>query len=235
MAVFRCNVLILDVALGMAMCVAGTLTLVSCGGDTQETAADTSVAAPDPRFASAESLLTHVTALLAQTPQDAEGFFSLFYLENDWQRLEHEAWSEIFLPYLDLNRAALERFGRAFWLDEVQAWPSDRLSIAEAANDRAIARSYSRNGTPRDLHLVKVGAEWKISGYSWEYLGGQVATAEQREQHRATYERMKANLQGNHAIDRQVTANIRSGKYATLDEASADRDRQHRERILSNQ
>lgn len=146
-------------------------TLSGCGGD----ASDQQTAVPpaaDPRFATADALITYYNQLTYETELiDARATLELYYAENDLQRQMVRVITES-VPSIDLEQAMWEQFGQGF----NPAAPRSPLTsnreatvITERNGPRVLAREVDAQGSVNTIHLVQVGTRWWLSGYTLEY------------------------------------------------------------------
>lgn len=144
------------------------LSLAGCGAAEPE-AAPIAVELPvvDPRFISAEALLTHFNSLNTILPPDLPAIASLYYPETEMER-SWVLWLKNEAAYYGLDKAMYEKFGEPFMRDPDQPLPkaSTPARLTVLGVQRAEGNYEDRLGSPRQLHLIKVGSRWWISGKS---------------------------------------------------------------------
>jgi hypothetical protein len=151
------------------------LALCTFASGCQNTAADEAEAATqqpevDPRFASAESLLTHYNSITTRDPVDSNSAFELFYAENDLQRRYIDATRKM-TPVAELDYLMFQTFGEG-WLTtrkKPMLAPDQPAKMTKVDAQRAEARFVDSEGKSKNLMLVKVGDRWWVSGYSIEH------------------------------------------------------------------
>lgn len=157
------------------LCIA--LTFAGCSGSEEEAQDETSPAlsaAPDQRFASAESLVMHAQSLLSGAAPRLAEFYGLFYWETPDQHIWERYLNETAIPSELLNQEVEVRFGKG------SAFAKPGANARAKINDTAVAGANTARATGswtdgfnkrRTLHLVKVSDRWWISGNSSEATG----------------------------------------------------------------
>ena len=196
--------------------IAIVLSLNACGnGEAEDTAARTPTV--DPRFASADTLVDYFNSIPSLGNDAGPAFVELLYAETPFQ--------EQFLSNLrigiDLHWAEVamyERFGTTLRDDGegdlLQRSIRARASAPSVEGLRATADMIDGENRSRSpLYLVRIGDRWWISCYTFEYTMSDRDKAEQAEL-APIHEAMAA-------AGRAVAPRLRSGEFATANEARA--------------
>lgn len=166
------------------------------------------VVAVDPRFESAEALVSYFNEINRMDPPDFEAEFALYHLENDLQRDLHQIARMMILQH-QFETALTDRFGDEH-TSSLSTYP-ETATMTEENGDRAVARAVGKGGK-RELHLVRIGDRWWISGYTHEYDPDIDADEMPIEE----LKKIVAVLQ---AVVPTFAARVRAGTYATYEDA----------------
>jgi hypothetical protein len=185
--------------------------LPSCESSKPET--DAAQPQVDPRYASAEAIVTEYNRLMGQNPPNILGVADITFCETPLQK-RLVAVVRDSAQIMDFNRALQDRFPDAV--------PSGKMdlnfgaqppaTIVDRMDRRVRAVVKYPNGHLDHVDFVEIGDRWWLSGYTMEY--------------QPTVERMKASLDDWEAFipamaaqAPSVTASVRAGRYATPEQA----------------
>lgn len=144
--------------------------LVGCGSDSVDTQ-QSNVNEVDPRFATAKSLVAHITSLTERDKPDFRAYYDLFYPETPAQ----EAWDrfadEYILPKTEFEMEAFARFKEEAdgEIPPLAYWRTKDLRIVENDELRAKAVFDSKVREDKEIYLIKIADQWWVSGYTWQY------------------------------------------------------------------
>lgn len=150
------------------------LVVSGCGEAATEQTVESTGPIIDARYQTANALVNYAKDLLDQTPPDVETFhYELFYWENEDQQVWELHNAVIVLPNALLSNDLKVKFGETF----IVPLPLQDLEIRDTTltnneGGRAEGVFYDTDGRERVLHLVEIEGRWWISGYTFEYAGG---------------------------------------------------------------
>lgn len=159
------------ILLKIALAALPAIALSGCGG--AEEPDETAVQPPqiDPRFATAESLVNHLNAIVNGATIDPATIDEILYPENDAQRKLVDVF-RLAISTLAVDREMIEQFDETFDDEAVTGLelPFESAARITSSNaDRARAKAVDWLGEKWDLHLVRMANRWWISGYTFEY------------------------------------------------------------------
>jgi len=140
--------------------------LVGCGGGSSE---DT--VAADATFTSLDDIVAFYDERTAEGQTNAAAeLMARVHAETPVQEDIVAAVREM-QPMNELDQAVRERFDAPLTQGGEQGFgtASSPLQITESGDDRAQATTTGPDGTDATIHFVRVGEEWWISGYTFEY------------------------------------------------------------------
>ena len=163
----------------------------------------------DPRFASADALLEYYNRVLTQQPKlDSREYLSLMFAETPLQERLLALYRDS-LPLLELDDACWEHYGAGLsrGADESPFEPArHRATMTESDNDRATATRRRNDGSRAEIHLVRLGKRWWISGYTFEY-------DRRFKPDKESLDDLERRTRYLAAVAPIVTAEVRSGKF----------------------
>ena len=127
----------------------------------------------DPRFATSEALVAHISSLTEQDEPDFRGYYDLFYPETAAQESWDRFADEYILPTTEFHFEVMHRFGSG--ADDEKStgspgfWRTKNLRLVENGEYRAKAVFESRIRDDEDIYLIRIDGRWWVSGYTWEY------------------------------------------------------------------
>lgn len=144
--------------------------LVGCGSDSVDTQ-QSNVNEVDLRFATAESLVAHITSLTERDNPDFRAYYDLFYPETPAQEAWDQFADEYILPTFEFELEVYKQFGEEADVEiaKFAHYRTKNLRLIENSEPRAKAVFDSEVRDNKEIHLIKVGNRWWVSGYTWEY------------------------------------------------------------------
>jgi hypothetical protein len=145
---------------------------------------------------------------------DIESKLELYYAENEVQeqliRIQHAS-----IPYYEFRHAVYKAYGEHSGSGDALPLIFPNLSkaeVVECGEDRALARVSAANGKASDIHIVRIGETWMISGYTLEYdMGGVDASELGNLEHVA---RLASS------VSQEIVRMIRNGEVSSAAEAN---------------
>ncbi len=186
-----------------------------CGcssNDDSGAAAEQNVSSVDPTRASARALFDHIQSICNQERPDAEAYYALVHTETPKQQTWMAFVNNALLPRNRFAKACYERFGEHPPGGQAMVWEIDTSTWKKEEADRVEIECTNDHGVTSPLHLVRLGEQWWISGYTFEY-------AKHIGFDEPGFEMMTNSLPGIGPYIDRVTARVRNGEFATLEEA----------------
>jgi hypothetical protein len=199
------------------ICVVSTCCLVlglcGCsGGDDSEVAAGQAGSSVDPTRASARALFDHIESICNREHPDAEAYYALVHTETPKQKVWIDFVNNALLPRARFAKACFEKFGEYPPIGQAGVWQIAEATWKKEEPDRVEIECINDHGVKSPLHLVRLGDQWWISGYTFEY-------AKHIGFNEPGFDRMTESLPGIGPHVDRVTARVRNGEFATLEEA----------------
>jgi len=189
--------------------------LCCCSGEVDSGAAtEKSASNVDPTRASARALFDHIRTICSPEYPDAEAYYALVKWETPKQEIWRHHIENIDLPQYRFGKACQDRFGELPLMRSRSVWEIASFDWQKDEPDRAVIESVNDYGVKSPLHLVRIGDQWWISGYTFEYsnIGFD----------HPSFEKVALSLPGIGPYIDGVTARIRNGEFRTLEEAEKD-------------
>jgi hypothetical protein len=165
----------------------------------------------DPVRTSAHALFDYVQSISNQEYADAEAYFVLVYTETAKQKVWMDFIQNMELPNNRFGKACQARFGELPLLRGGIVWKIASFRWQKEDADRAVIECVNDHGVKWPLHLVKVGDQWWISGYTFEYGNNGFD--------QPGFERLGRTMPGIGSYIDAVAVRVRNGEFATLKEA----------------
>lgn len=185
--------------------------LAGCGSDSVDNQ-QSNISIVDPRFATAEALVAHITSLTERDSPDFRAYYDLFYPETPAQ----EAWDrfadEYILPTSEFELEVYKQFGEEADIEiaKFDYYRFNNLRLVENSEFRAKALFDSEVRDTKEIYLIKVDNRWWVSGYTWEYLS--TFDAEK------IYEAARTSLGQKKYIDKVINL-VKEGTFPTVQAA----------------
>ncbi len=148
------------------------IALIGCSSADAESTQDEEIEEADQsiRFPTADSLVAHLNQLVTEAPVDYLGVLDLYFPETELQR-ELLDLERLMYPIIELEHQGFQRFGESIQgsmrVDPLGAMPP--VVIQEYDGRRVRALTTDVNQREFEFHLVEMGQEWYISGYTTKY------------------------------------------------------------------
>jgi len=172
-------------------------------------------------FTTAEALIEHIRTVLSQVPEDRNSFYDLVYAENEWQRQNHQLIVLLNEPRQILDSACLSAFGQ-LWSGSGsgRTWPIEAMEIVSNDGSRAMVHCSDDYRDNWPLQLVRIGEEWRVSGYTWEQMPPSIQEAPTLDD----LARLLPRVRALHDSRMKLVARIKAGEFATIEEAQRAAD-----------
>jgi hypothetical protein len=182
------------------------------GGDDSATAAEQDASSVDPTRANARALFDHIQSICNLEHPDAEAYYALVHTETPKQKIWIAFVSNVLLPRTRFAKACYEKFGEYPLIGQAMVWEIAGSIWKKEDADRAEIECTNDHGVKSPLHLVRIGDQWWISGYTFEY-------AKHIGFDEPGFDKMTQSLPGIGPYIDRVTSRVRNGAFATLEEA----------------